>query len=278
MTTAAPPTTARAARLPSATWIGLSRGEVELKQFFRQKEQVIFTFTFPAIILVLLGNVFDDSYGPGVRVGQVFAASMIAAGVVATSFLNLSISVALDREDGTLKRLRGTPITASAYFLGKVVLVAVASLAEVVLLLAVGVYMFDVTLPTEAARWFTFAWVFVLSIISCSLLGIAISSIAKSAQSASAVANVPYIALLFMSGVYIVGEALPEWMRTVGSFFPIKWAAQGFRSVFLPDSMMVREAAGSWELGKTALVLGGWCVLGLVLCLLTFRWTNRRRG
>ncbi|HEX6360093.1 ABC transporter permease [Actinophytocola sp.] len=264
--------------LPSTFGLGVSRGGVELRQFFRQKEQVVFTFTFPAIILILLGNVFDDSYGPGVSVGQVFAASMIAAGVVATSFLNLGISVALDREDGTLKRLRGTPITASAYFVGKVFLVAVASLAEVVVLLAVGMLMFDVSLPTAAAKWFTFAWVFVLSVVSCSLLGIAISSIAKSAQSAGAVTNVPYITLLFMSGVYIPIPALPDWMLNVGSLFPIKWAAQGFRAAFLPDSMMTREAAASWELGKTALILGGWCVLGLALCLMTFRWTNKREG
>jgi ABC-2 type transport system permease protein len=267
-----------AVALPSTLGLGTARGGVELRQFFRQKEQVIFTFSFPAIILVLLGNVFDETLPNGVTVSQVFAASMIAAGVVATSFLNLGISVALDREDGTLKRLRGTPITASAYFTGKVFLVAVASLAEVVLLLAVGVVMFDVSLPTEAARWFTFAWVFVLSVVSCSLLGIATASIAKSAQSAGAVTNVPYIALLFMSGVYITLDALPDWMLTVGSLFPIKWAAQGFRSVFLPDSMMTQEAAASWELGKTALVLGGWCVLGLALCLLTFRWTNKREG
>lgn len=264
--------------LPSTFSLGGSRGGVELKQFFRQKEQVVFTFSFPAIILVLLGSIFDGTYPGGVTVGQVFTASMIGAGIVATSFLNLGISVALDREDGTLKRLRGTPMPASAYFIGKMVLVAVASLAEFVLLLVVGMILFDVSLPTDAMRWFTFAWVFVLSVVSCSLLGIACSSIAKSAQSAAAVVNVPYIALQFMSGVYIPIHEVPEWMRTIGSFFPIKWVAQGFRSVFLPDSMMVREAAGTWELGKTALVLGAWCVLGLALVLMTFRWTNKRAG
>lgn len=267
------------ATLPSTVGVGVSRGGIELKQFFRQKEHVIFTFTFPAFILVLLGSIFSDTYdGTGVTAGQVFAASMIAAGVVATSFLNLGIGVALDREDGTLKRLRGTPVTATAYFLGKVLLVAVASLAEVVLLLVVGMAVFDLSLPTEPARWFTFAWVFVLSVVSCSLLGIVVSSFARSAQSASATTNVPYIGLLFMSGVYIQVTSLPDWMLTVGSLFPIKWAAQGFRSVFLPDSMTAWEAAGSWELGKTALVLGAWCVVGLALCLLTFRWTNRRAG
>ncbi|MCA1655076.1 MAG: ABC transporter permease [Pseudonocardiaceae bacterium] len=264
--------------LPSTFGLGLSRGGIELKQFFRQKEQVIFTFTFPAFILILLGSIFSDTYPGGVSVGQVFAASMIGAGVVATSFLNLGIGVALDREDGTLKRLRGTPITAPTYFVGKMFLVAVAGLAEVVLLLVVGMLLFDATLPADAGRWFTFGWVFVLSVITCSLLGIAISSLARSAQSAAATTNVPYIALLFMSGVYLPIDALPNWMLTVGSLFPIKWAAQGFRSVFLPDSMMVQEAAGSWELGRIALVLGAWCVLGLALCLLTFRWTNKRAG
>jgi ABC-2 type transport system permease protein len=264
--------------LPSTFGIGLSRGGVELRQFFRQREQVIFTFTFPAFILVLLGSIFDDTYPCGVTVGQVFGASMIGAGIVATSFLNLGIGVALDREDGTLKRLRGTPVTAPSYFLGKVLLVAVASLAEVVLLLGVGMALYDLALPADAARWFTFAWVFVLSIVTCSLLGIAISAVARSAQSASAVTNVPYVALLFMSGVYIPIGDLPDWMVTVGSFFPVKWAAQGFRAVFLPDGMMVQEAAGSWELGKTALVLGVWCAIGLALCLLTFRWTSRRAG
>lgn len=277
--TAALDRTAGVAHLPSPLTLGLARGRIEVKQFFRFKEQVIFTFSFPAIILVLLGSVFDgNTYPGGVTVGQVFTASMVGAGIVATSFLNLTISVALDREDGTLKRMRGTPITAPSYFIGKIVLVLVAAVAEVVLLLAVGMVMFDLTLPSEPAKWFTFAWVFVLCAISCSLLGIVISSLAKGAQSASAVANVPYIALLFMSGVYITIDALTDWMIVIGSLFPIKWAAQGFRYVFLPDSMKAEEAAGSWELGTVALMLGAWCVIGLVLCLLTFRWTNKRNG
>ena len=134
------------------------------------------------------------------------------------------------------------------------------------------------TLPSGLDRWLTFGWVFLLGTITCSLLGIAVSSIAKSAQAAAAVVNLPYVALQFMSGVFIPISSLPDWMIKVGSFFPVKWIAQGFRSVFLPDSMMSMEAAGSWEHGKTALVLGAWCVIGVVLCLLTFRWTNRKEG
>jgi len=68
---------------------------------------------------------------------------------------------------------------------------------------------------------------------------------------------------------------LPTWMLIVGSIFPIKWMAQGFRSVLLPAQMVLFEPAGSWEHGLTALVLLAWIAAGLVLCVKTFRWQSR---
>lgn len=267
------------AALPGTASVGLSRGQAELRMFFRAKEAVIFTFAFPAFLLILLGSIFNKT-DPGLTVpmSQVFAASMIAYGILSTAFLTTGVGIAIDREDGTLKRLRGTPVTASAYFVGKIVLVAVATVAEVILLLAVGVLLFDLSLPSDPARWLTLAWLLALSVLSCTLLGIAASSLAKSGKSAPAVLNLPVIALQFTSGIFVHISMLPGPMVTVASFFPVKWMGQGFRSVFLPDSMMVGEVAGSWEHGMTALVLGAWCVIGLVLCLLTFRWSERRAG
>ncbi|MFC6021322.1 ABC transporter permease [Plantactinospora solaniradicis] len=268
---------APAVRLPSTLRIGLSRGVIELKQFFRQKDAVVFTFAFPAFIALMLGLIFDEpAHGVAdVRVSQVFAAGMIAYGIVSTAFISMGVGIAVDREDGTLKRLRGTPVTAGAYFIGKILLVGVSTVAGIILLLAVGVLLFDLKLPTDPGRWLTLGWLLTLSVVSCTLLGIAASALARSAKSAPAVLNLPAIALQFVSGIFVHNDALPDGMITVASFFPVKWMGQGFRSVFLPDSMMVQEAAGSWEHGRTALVLGVWCVVGLVLCLLTFRWVER---
>jgi ABC-2 type transport system permease protein len=56
---------------------------------------------------------------------------------------------------------------------------------------------------------------------------------------------------------------------------PLKWVGQGFRSISLPDSALSMEAGGAWEHGRTALVLDAWCVVRLMLCLATFRWTDR---
>jgi ABC-2 type transport system permease protein len=200
---------------------------------------------------------------------------MIAYGIMSTSFITMGVGIAIDREDGTLTRLRSTPMPAAGYILGKLGLVAVVTAAEVLVLLAVGILVFDMPLPDDPARWWAFAWLLALSVVACTLLGIAASSIPRSARGASAVMIVPVVALQFLSGIFEHPiTMLPDWMVTLASFFPVKWMGQGFRYVFLPDGMARLEAAGSWELGRTALVLGAWCVVGLALCLVTFRWSD----
>ena len=274
MTTLASPAKA----LPSTAANGLARGWVEILQFLRDRTAVIFTLAFPAMLLLLFGTIFGDSYDDtGVSASQVYSASMIAYGILSTAFVTMGSGVALDREDGTLKRLHGTPITPTAYVIGKLILVLVLSVAEAALLILVGILVFDMPVP-DAAHWLTFAWLFLLSTFACTACGIAVSAIVKHARTAGAILNVPVVALQFISGVFIHPiTQLPGWLITVASLVPVKWMSQGFRYVFLPDSMKQYEAAGQWELGRTALVLAAWCVIGLVLCLVTFRWTGKDR-
>jgi ABC-2 type transport system permease protein len=263
----------------TTTYLGLHRGVIELKQFFRERDAVVFTFALPAVLLVLLGSLIDGVYeGSTVTSSQYLAPSMIAAGIASTTFVNLGIGMAADREDGTLKRLRGVPMPPAAYFLGKVGLVLVVTIIEVLVLLAVGVLLFDLDLPSTAARWLVFGWVFLLGVIACSFLGIAVSSLARSERSAGAVMNLPYIVLAFISGIFFTPiSAVPEPLLTLGSVFPLKWMAQGFRSAFLPDGILSHEVVPSWEHGRTALILLAWCLGGLLLCLTTFRRQSRRR-
>ncbi|MBL1096548.1 ABC transporter permease [Streptomyces coffeae] len=279
MTTLRTRGTAASRPLPGAWSVGLHRGAIELRQFFRQREQVVFTFAFPVVILALFASIFsDDVKGAGVTASQLYVAAMIAAGVMSTSFQSLGVSIAVERDEKVLRRLRGTPMPPAAYFLGKLWLVLVTGIVETGLLLLVGATLFDLDLPTSAEKWLTFGWVFALGLTGCALLGIAVSSVPRSGKSATSVVVLPFLVLQFISGVYISFDTLPDWMLNVGALFPLKWMCQGFRGVFLPESAAVLEQTGSWEYGRIALVLGAWCVGGLVLCLLTFRWKSRRDG
>jgi ABC-2 type transport system permease protein len=267
------------ASLPSTVRLGLARGAIETKMFFREKDAVVFTFSFPIIFLVLFGSIFAGPMeGTGITVSQLYTAGLIGAGVMGAAFQNLGIGIATDREDGTLKRLAGTPMPRAAYFIGKVLNVLVIAFLEVAILLAIGVVMYDLKLPTQVSSWITFGWVFVLGVSGAALLGIAVSSLPRSAKSAPAVITMPFVVLQFISGVYIPFNQMPEWLINIASIFPLKWMCQGFRSVFLGDSGAVLEATKSYELGQVALILGIWVIGGLLLCLTTFRWKGRRDG
>jgi ABC-2 type transport system permease protein len=258
--------------------LGTRQGLTELKQFLRSREQVVFTMAFPVIMIVIFGSIFSGDLGGGVKFTQYFVTGMIASGLMTTGFQALAIQIPIERDRGVLKRLRGTPMPKSVYFVGKVAMVLVIAVAETVILLAVAIPFFDVSLPATTAKWLTFGWVSLLGITACTLCGIAFSSVARTGRSAPAVVTPVALVLQFISGVFFVFTSLPPVMQQIAAIFPLKWMCQGMRSVFLPDSFALQEPAGTWELGKVALVLGAWCVGGLVLCLTTFRWTTRRDG
>lgn len=263
-------------RQPPGTWaIGLRRVRIELLQFVRDREAAFFTMILPVLLLVVFGSAFSDDVVPGVTFSQYFLAGMIASGIVYTSFQNLAISIPQERDDGTLKRLRGTPMPKASYFVGKVGLVLTIYVGQVVMLLALAVALFGVELPTSASDWWTFTWVSLLGLVTCTLLGIAFSSVPRSGRGASAVVSPVVLVLQFTSGVFFQWSQLPTWMQQMASLFPLKWLCQGMRSVFLPDSFQRQELAGSWELGRTALVLSAWAVGSLVLALRGFRWQRR---
>ncbi|MGW6257990.1 ABC transporter permease [Streptomyces sp. NPDC055085] len=266
-------------RLPGAWGLGLRRGALEIRQFFRQRDQVVFTFAFPVVFLFLFASIFsDDVKGAGITASQLYVPAMMAAGIMSTSFQSLGISIAIERDEKVLRRLRGTPMPPAAYFLGKIWLVLVTGALETAILLLAGTTLYDVDLPADAGKWADFAWIFVLGLTACALLGIAVSSVPKSGKSATSVVVLPFLVLQFISGVYIAIDTIPDWMLNIGALFPLKWMCQGLRGVFLPESAQVLEQTGGWEFGRIALVLGAWCVGGLLLCLLTFRWKDRRDG
>jgi ABC-2 type transport system permease protein len=228
---------------------------------------------FPVIMILIFASIFDDEIAADVNYTQYFITGMIATGLMTVGFQALAIQIPLERDRGVLKRLRGTPMPKWVYFAGKIIMVAAIGVTEIAVLLAVSAGLFDLTLPSTAEKWLTFAWVSILGLTACTLCGIAFSSVPRNARGATAVVTPVALVLQFISGVFFVFTELPSWMQQVAAIFPLKWMCQGLRSVFLPDTFAAQEPGGSWELGRVALILGLWCVAGLLLCLRTFRWT-----
>jgi ABC-2 type transport system permease protein len=260
--------------LPTTIALGVARGGLEIRQFMRQRESVVFTLAFPIILLAIFGSVFKTTIADGVTFSQYFVAGMIASGLVNTGFQQLAITIPMEREFGSLKRLRGTPMHVASYFIGKSILVFVSMAIQVLLLLAGGMIFFGVELPSDPYKWFVFTWLIVFGSAASTALGIAFAAVPKSGRGASAVVSPVVIILQFFSGVFFVFTDLPGWMQQVAAIFPLKWMTQGMRSVFLPDSFALREVAGTWETERTFFILLIWLIAGIFLAIRTFKWSR----
>ncbi len=263
---------------PGTLAIGRSRIGIELKQLFRDREAFVFTLALPMILMIIFGSVFGNQDLPGstITFAQYFVAGMIASGIVYTSFQNLAIGIPQERDEGTLKRLEGTPMPKGSYFIGKVGQVCTVYVIQMVLLMAIGVLLFGVQLPSTPAKWTALLWLSVLGLTTWTLLGLAFSSVPKSGKGASAIVTPVILVLQFSSGVFFLYSELPAWMQQFAALFPLKWLTQGMRYVFLPDGAAALEVAGSFEMTRVAMVLMVWTVLSAFLAWGFFRW--RRRG
>lgn len=263
--------------------LGVDRARYETKIYFRQGDTIFFTFLFPIVMLSIFSVAFSAAgrYGTnpdgsgGITAAAFYLPGMIAAGILLSGIQNLAVDIAVERSDGTLKRLGGSPLPVVSYFIGKFGQVLVTSLLQIALLIVIARFAFGVALPTEPSKWGTLVWVYLLGITTSAVLGIALSRIPRTGKSATAVIIPIVLVLQFISGVYLQFSLLPTWLQNIASVFPLKWMAQGMRYVFLPDSFSKVEQGSSWNLPLVAIVLAVWLVGGLIAARFTFRWIRK---
>ncbi len=265
---------ARLGRLSAARFV------IEVKVFTRIPAQVFFSFLLPVLFLVVFGAVFSGGIeaGDGREVDfiQYFLPGIIASGVMSTTFANLAMAISVEQHEGLLKRLAGTPLPKAAYLAGKVAAAVALTVAQTSLMLAVGVIAFGVDLPAGPARWGVFVVVLLVAAAIGAALGIAYTRLIRTAGSAPAIVQPPFLVLQFISGVFFRWGDLPAWLQGVASVFPLRWMAEGFRYAFLPDWFGESEYGQGWGWERPIAILAGWLVLAFVLALVFFRWDRQR--
>lgn len=249
--------------------------KAEIRNFFRNKMQLTFVLLFPVLLLVVFASLFSGDIevdGESVPLKQLMMAGIIAAGVMSTGFQGVAIDVVLERDKGMIRRLATAPMPRAAYFIAKMVRVLVTTFVEVAILLAISVIAYDLPLPDTQEKWLTFSWVILLGTFACTLMGMAWAGVIPSGPAATPMTTPVFLVLQFISGVFIALSETPKWMLAVAEVFPLKWIAQGLRSVFLPDTLKYAEPRNSWELATGAIVLAAWVVFGALVTWRTFKW------
>jgi|HigsolmetaAR201D_1030396.scaffolds.fasta_scaffold08431_4 ABC-2 type transport system permease protein len=242
--------------------------------FLRTPIAVFFTLLLPLMMLVLFNALFSgDDVDTGMGewpLSQFYTGALAAFTAVSATFTNLANTVPIRRDEGVLKRWRGTPQRPWVYIGGLIGAAIVLAAAGVVITLTLGVVAYD--LDIDVAKVPAAIVTFVIGVAAFAAMGMAIAGLCPSASSASALANAVILPMAFISDVFIPMEDPPRWLARLGDVLPLKPFVQSFQAAFNP---LVDAPAFQW--GKLARV-AVWGVIGLGVAVRWFRWEPARGG
>jgi ABC-2 type transport system permease protein len=233
------------------------------RMFWRNREAAFFSFVFPILLLVLIGSVYGDDPIEGVRAPTYLLVGLLGYGVAANAFAGLAITLVVRREAGLLKRVRGTPLPSGTYLAAVIGSTVVVIGLQVVAQLLLGVFALDAEWPERPA-------LFVLAILTgaaaFAALGIAITTVVRTADGSSAVVNAIFLPAAFISGVFFSTEEMPAILEALSEILPLTYFLDLIRATFVPGESFAPAALGA------VLV---WGVVGAAVAVRMFRWEPR---
>jgi ABC-2 type transport system permease protein len=228
----------------------------ERKLFWRNPSAAFFNFLLPLLLLVLIATAFRTS-DEGL---EVLIPGVAGMGVLATTFTALAFNLTMLRDEGVLKRIRGTPMPASAYLAGFIGSATLNAILQVTLVVVIGNLLYGVDWPQDPLLLVGFT---LLGVVCFAALGVAFSHMIPNEEAAPAYTNAVFLPVIFISGVFYSTDDLPDALKVVAEALPLK---------HLIDGLSEAIVGGGADVGTAALVVAAWAGVALVLAVRFFRW------
>jgi ABC-2 type transport system permease protein len=238
----------------------------EQRAFWRNRTRAFFSFGMPVMLLLLFGAL--NSGGRIQELGNIpyvtfFLPGILAYGIIITQFVNMAGGLSIQRDNGLLKRMRGTPLPGWAYVGGRVGSTALISVVMTVVMLVLGRVCFDVHLRAAAVP--AVAVTVLLGAATFAALGMAAVMLIPNAEAAPVVANVLILPLSFISGIWYPLTGAPQWLVDVAKLFPVERLASALHVAFDP-----LNHGSAWS-GNDLLWIGIWLLIGTRLAMRFWR-------
>jgi len=205
--------------------------------------------------------------GGSIKESVYYVPGLIAYGLIAAAFSNLTTSAVHNRESGVYKRRRATPLPASAVIAARAGVAVLTALTITVVMLAIGWAAYGASIPGRTAP--AFALDVVLGAVVFCCLGFAASSLISNVDAAQPVVLATVLPLSFISGIFIASSELPGWLAGIGYVFPVHPLAAALLSAYNPHT------TGSGLNWGYLAILAAWGAAGLIVALRRFSWLPR---
>ena len=235
---------------------------LERRMFWRNPSAAFFNFALPLIFLGLFGAVFSGSQEDL----DVIVPGIAGMSVVSTTFVALATNVVALREQGILKRLRGTPLPSGAYLTAAALHAITNTVVQVTLVTIVGRVFFGTGWPEQ----FLELAVFVAAGVVCfASLGVALAHVIPNYDATPAYTNAVFLPLIVLSGVFYDAEDAPAFLHDIAVALPLTHLIDGLSGAMVTGKPLVDNLS---HLAVIAL----WAAVGVLLAIRGFSWDARR--
>lgn len=193
-----------------------------LKMEFILTKRALSNFTmglgFPVIFFVLFSGMqqFDNAEIQA-RVVKDMLISMTAFSSISFALFSLPLSIREDETNNYLHLINNSPIKLSEYYIARFIRIIFTFITAVIVVFVVGHFLRDVNM--SAREWIMAG---VLMVVGCmTFLGIGVLlSLIKSVEKLSLFANILYLGLAMLGGLWWPTYLFPEWLQNISKVTP----------------------------------------------------------
>ncbi len=189
---------------------------------------------------------------PGVLAYAVFTAGVLGAGLRTVS----------DRERGTLRRVRATPLPIGVFLATQILAQLVLVLVQAVVLLGVARGLYGVGIGPHPEG---LALITVVGALCFLAFGFLIAGVARGEQAALTIGNLFSLPQLFVAGIFFPLSQSPAWLQGIARVMPLRYFSDGLRGLMAEG----KPLGGVWV---DIVVLAGVGAAALVVAVRTFRF------
>ena len=234
---------------------------LERKMFWRNPTAAFFSFVLPLIFLFLFGAVFSGNQANL----NVLVPGIAGLSVMATTFNALATQMTFLREQGVLKRVRGTPLPGTSYLSGIIGSAATNAVIQILIIIVAGKLFFGLGWPKDWAELAVFT---VLGVACFAAMGVAFSHVIPNFEAAHAYTNLVFLPMIFISGVFFDVDNVPTFLRDIANALPLVHVINGI------SAALVTGAPITDHLSDLA-VVAVWTLACVILAVRGFSWSAR---
>lgn len=237
---------------------------LERKMFWRNPAAAFFNFFLPLLLLFLLGTLYADNQANL----DVLVPGIAGMSIMTTTFVALAHNVVFLREQGVLKRLRGTPMPTGSYLTGVFGNAVTNAAIQLTIVIVAGRLFYDIGWPKD---WFELLVFSLAGVVCFAALGVAFSHAIPNFEATPAYVNAVFLPVIFISGVFYDAADAPKFLHDIAQALPLVHLIDGLSAAMVTGTSLVDNLS---NLAIVAL----WAAAGIVLAIRGFSWEARRDG